>query len=219
MNSSSSSMLKTFATLRKFSGQRKPPVERCELCGLELPPEHDHLVEPQSRRLLCSCIACGLLFSGSTELKYRRVPRDVRRLNDFQLTDSDWDSLMIPINMAFFFFDSSAKKMVAFYPSPAGPVESLLHLDKWHEIIRGHLALNTMQPDVEALLVNRMGSRVGFLTDDYFLAPIDQCYKLVGLLRMHWRGLSGGTEVWKRVREFFDGIRRTAKSDSEDAHV
>ena len=48
--------------------------------------------------------------------------------------------------------------------------------------------LAELEPDVEALLVNRMkGERA------YYRAPIDECFKLVGLIRMHWRGLSGGT--------------------------
>jgi hypothetical protein len=60
-----------------------------------------------------------------------------------------------------------------------------------------------MEPDVEALLVNRVGS-----THEYFLVPIDECYRLVGLIRANWRGLSGGTEVWKEMKDFFDGLKR-----------
>ena len=59
--------------------------------------------------------------------------------------------------------------------------------------------LLSMQPDVEALLVNRVGS-----AREYFLVPIDECYKLVGLIRIHWRGLSGGSLVWGEIAEFFD---------------
>ena len=36
-------------------------------------------------------------------------------------------------------------------------------------------------------------------TAQYYIVPIDECYRLVGLIRMHWRGLSGGTEVWKEI--------------------
>ena len=31
------------------------------------------------------------------------------------------------------------------------------------------------------------------------IVPIDQCYRLSGLIRLHWRGLSGGSEVWEEV--------------------
>jgi hypothetical protein len=42
---------------------------------------------------------------------------------------------------------------------------------------------------------------------NYFIVPIDECYRLVGLIRTHWRGLSGGTEVWKEMRDFFAQLR------------
>jgi len=62
-----------------------------------------------------------------------------------------------------------------------------------------------MRPDVEALLVNRVGS-----TREYFVVPIDECYRLVGLIRIHWRGLSGGALVWGEIARFFDDLRRKA---------
>jgi hypothetical protein len=37
----------------------------------------------------------------------------------------------------------------------------------------------------------------------YYRAPIDQCYRLVGIVRTHWRGLSGGHEVWQEIDGFF----------------
>jgi hypothetical protein len=42
---------------------------------------------------------------------------------------------------------------------------------------------------------------------DYFLAPIDACFELVGLIRLHWRGLSGGTEAWREIEAFFARLR------------
>ena len=90
--------------------------------------------------------------------------------------------------------------MVALYPSPGGAVESLLTLDSWSEIILDNEPLREMQPDVEALLVNRTAR-------EYYLAPIDECFKLVGIIRTSWRGLSGGTEVWKEIAKFFDALK------------
>ena len=55
-----------------------------------------------------------------------------------------------------------------------------------------------MLPDVEALLANRVGDKRA-----YFIAPIDKCYELVGTIRKHWKGLSGGEEVWREIDEFF----------------
>jgi hypothetical protein len=91
---------------------------------------------------------------------------------------------------------------MAMYPGPAGPTESLLTLDAWGAVAARNSALATMEPDVEALLVNRIGE-----ARDHYLAPIDRCYELCGILRMHWRGLSGGEEVWREIREFFARLR------------
>jgi hypothetical protein len=41
--------------------------------------------------------------------------------------------------------------------------------------------------------------------------PIDECYKLVGLIRAHWRGLSGGTEVWREIQSFFSALKKRAQ--------
>ena len=79
------------------------PVEKCELCSTRLPAEHQHLVDRRTRRLVCCCQACGLLFSGGQNAMYRRVPRTVHSMPDFRLSDAQWESLLIPINLAFFY--------------------------------------------------------------------------------------------------------------------
>jgi hypothetical protein len=193
-----------FAVLRRFVRQRAA-VERCELCSMELPPDHEHLVDLTTRQLCCSCQACAILFSGKANTKYRRVPRRIRYLENFQMTDSQWDSLLIPISMAFFFRSSVAGKVIALYPSPAGATESLLDFESWDEIRSANPMLDEMEPDTEALLVNRVGSN-----SEYYLLPIDECYKLVGLIRTHWHGLSGGTEMWEAIARFFAELKEKA---------
>jgi Family of unknown function (DUF5947) len=193
-----------FAALRRFVRARAV-VERCEMCSAELATGHQHLVEPKTRQLICACQPCAVLFCNQSETKYKSVPRRIRFLQDFQLTDAEWDNLALPINMAFFFHSTPDGKVVALYPSPAGPMESLLSLDTWDEIVQDNPVLKKMEPDVEALLVNRVEN-----TREYFLAPIDECYKLVGLIRAHWRGLSGGAEVWAEIVKFFDELKRRA---------
>src|SRR5208282_1576807 len=89
-----------FATLRQFA-RKRTPIERCEMCSRELYPEHEHLVEPASHKLICACGACAILFDGQAGGKYKRVPRSVKFLRDFQISDGQWDSLMVPIEMAF----------------------------------------------------------------------------------------------------------------------
>ena len=77
-------------------------------------------------------------------------------LRDFALDDQQWDSLLIPISLAFFFHSSSAGRVLAYYPSPAGATESLLDLEYWDAIAERNPVLKRMEPDVEALLVNRV---------------------------------------------------------------
>jgi hypothetical protein len=197
-----------FGTLRQFA-RRERPVERCELCSVGLRPDHPHLIEPAQRKLLCTCGACAILFSGQG-VKFKRVPRRVRSLHGFNLSDAEWNGLMVPINMAFFFRSSIEERVIALYPSPAGATESLLSLESWNDIVARNPVLYEMESDVEGLLVNRLGYSRGYSTADYYLLPIDECYKLVGLIRMYWKGLSGGTEVWKELGEFFAGLKARA---------
>ena len=195
---------------------RRRPVsemeERCELCSAELGPIHQHLLNPTQRQILCSCDACAMLFCGRADAHYLRVPRRIRSLAAFRMPDLEWESLMIPINLAFFYYDTAAARMIAMYPSPAGAIESLLSLESWTQIAAGHPALNSMQPDVETFLVNRIGR-----TYEYYIVPIDECFRLVGLIRIHWRGLSGGAEVWTHINTFFAALKARATEVHEPA--
>ena len=194
-----------FPALRRFIRPRKI-VERCDLCSLELAPEHPHLIDPKTRQISCACDPCAILFSDQSDKKFRRVPRQAKYLPDFQMSDLQWNSLMLPIQLAFFFKSSTDEKVIALYPSPAGAMESLLTLESWEEIENENPILQKMEADVEALLVNRVKEN-----RDYFIAPIDQCFKLVGLLRSKWTGLSGGTETWEEIGKFFDELKKHSR--------
>jgi hypothetical protein len=199
-----------FTTLRGYAtARRAAPEERCELCGLALAPEHRHLLEQTTRKILCSCDACGLRFENVIDGRFKLIPRDARALPDFQPTDSQWNALSLPINLAFFFYDSPSKKMTALYPSPAGATESLLPLSAWESLVADNPVLATLGPDVETLLVDRVGNR-----RFYAIAPIDVCFELVGLIRIHWRGLSGGEEVWREIEKFFVRLEDRARPPS-----
>ena len=205
----SPSLETAYGVLRHFA-RRPRAAERCELCSSEIASHHSHLFDPTTRKLVCSCEACALLFSERTDARFKRVPRRVRMLANFQLTDSQWDSLMIPINMAFFFQNTPENRVMAMYPSPAGATESQLSLEAWSEIVTVNPELSKMEPDVEALLVNRIGHSRGFAHAEYYLLPIDRCFRLVGLIRSQWRGFSGGTEVWKQIAVFFAELQSHA---------
>jgi hypothetical protein len=201
---------------------RKPRarVEACELCAKPLGPEHQHLLQLDQRRVACACDACAILFPGNSQQRFKRIPRDVVRLHDFVLDDQEWESLLIPINLAYFVNSSTAGRVIAQYPSPGGAMESSLDLEYWNAIIERNAVLKKFEPDVEALLVNRIGwgpaSPGDFAAEGvkhaprYYRAPIDQCFRLVGIIRTHWRGLSGGAEVWQEIDKFFQQLDQQA---------
>lgn len=189
------------ATLRQFVRKPRESVEVCELCAASLSPTHQHVLELEKHRVVCSCDPCAILFGGHSRQRYRRIPRDVRRLSNFVMDDQEWDSLLIPIKLAFFVHSSVAGRVIAQYPSPGGAMESTLDLEYWDAIITRNPVLKQLEPDVEALLVNRISE-----VPQYFRAPIDHCFRLVGTIRTHWCGLSGGSQVWKEIDSFFERL-------------
>jgi Family of unknown function (DUF5947) len=186
---------------------RWPPAsaeeEVCELCGVAVPPEHRHLLDLEKRDLLCACRACSLLFDGDAAGggHYKLVPNRRVALDDRGLDDVTWQRLSIPVDMAFFFRNSREGRVMAYYPSPAGPMESLLGLEGWDDIAATNPALSGMADDTEALLVSRTKGE-----PRQWLVPIEDCYALVGLIRTRWRGFSGGAEVWEEIDRFFDEL-------------
>src|SRR5262249_26498571 len=208
-----------FATLRRLATARKT-IERCDFCGAGLGEVHQHLIEPERRQLVCVCGACAILFGSQGETAYRRVPRRILYLPDFRLTDAQWEGLLIPIQLAFFFPSSPAGRVLAFFPSAAGPTESLLDLAMWNEIAQNNPALKGMSPDVEGLLVNRIArAKDASAAPEYFIAPIDECFRLAGLIRTNWRGLSGGEEAWKEIDRFFADLKSRASEFGGAAHA
>ena len=201
-------VLRQLRGMRRFSSRA---LEHCELCSAELYGDHPHLVELASRQLVCACDACAMLFDGLERSKYKRVSRRIRFLPDFTITDGQWDSLIIPINLAFFFRSSIEGRTIALYPSPAGAVESQLPLDTWTAIVESNAVLGQLQSDIEALLVSRINRPEMMHSAQYYIAPIDECYRLVGLIRANWKGLSGGAEVWTEIGRFFADLRARAE--------
>jgi hypothetical protein len=185
----------------------------CELCGAPIGSEHRHLLDLQTRQLLCSCRACSLLFDRTAAGggHYRLIPQRRLRLERFVLSDELWEQLRIPVDMAYFFYSSQAERVLAFYPSPMGATESRLELTAWDQITQPNPVLETMEADVEALLVNRAREKRG-----HWLVPIDDCYRLVAVIRTRWRGFSGGKEVWLEIERFFEDLDRRARQHRRD---
>jgi len=192
-------------TLRRFMRPRAPR-EQCELCGEGLTEEHSHLLELANRQLHCACEACALLFDSANASRYRRIPRGVRLLTDFRMSDVQWEDLHLPINLAFFLHSTPAGRVLALYPSPAGATEAQPTPEAWQTLVEDNPILRKFKPDVEALLVNRLRP-----APEYYRLGIDQCYRLVGVIRTHWKGLSGAG-VWKEIERLFTALRERAQS-------
>jgi hypothetical protein len=183
--------------------------EVCELCNEKVPDEHQHVVNLESRALMCACRPCYLLFTerGAGKGKFASVPDRYLFDPDFSLSDAQWDEFQIPVKMAFFFVNSVVEQTVAFYPSPAGATESLLPPETWQSMMAANPLFASLEPDVEALLVYRREKAY-----ECFLAPIDACYELVGHVRMNWKGFDGGSEAWEAIDGFFEQLRQRSRA-------
>jgi len=189
--------MNALAALRDFA-RRRPATEYCEMCAAPLAPEHGHVLERKTGDLRCACPTCQrLLVAPGTP--WTPVRRRLERLSDFRLSDEQWRALGVPIDLAFFVTLRATGRVVARYPSAAGTVECALSLSAWETVVAANGALSVLEPDVEALVVNRVAGR-----RDYFVASIDECYRLVGLIRLHWSGFAGGPTVWSAIEAFFD---------------
>jgi Family of unknown function (DUF5947) len=170
--------------LRRFVRE----AARCDLCGAAIGEGHPHLVDPRRRELKCACPACAVLLP---EGRFRRVPPHVEPV---RIEDRRWDALGLPVGLAF--FSRSGGKVTAFYPSPAGATESSVPLDAWDS-----LGVE-LEDDLEGLIVRRIGS-----IREHYRVSIDACYRLSGLLRLHWQGFSGGVRASKEIDRFFARLR------------
>lgn len=186
--------------LRKFAAGGRAE-ERCALCAAPLQARHPHVVQTDPGKLLCSCAVCVVLFDHESG-KFRRVPDRVTRLGEFRMSDEQWRAFGIPVDLAFFQMRSSLGRVLAIYPSPLGAVESSVPIEAWESILQNDPTLRTLEPDVEGFLVRRAGPR-----KEYFIAPLDECYGLIGLMRREWKGFSGGDEVRHAVERFFEDLR------------
>lgn len=203
--SSPAPVLQVLARIRA-SRPEPSPYERCEMCGAPVADEHGHVVNVESRSLLCTCRPCYLLFvADDAKLAYRAVPD--RYLAFPGLPVPVWEELALPVGTAFLFVNSRLERVVAFYPGPAGATESELPLEAWERVVAAAPGLAALRPDVEALLVRAQDQAV-----EAYLVPIDACYSLVGQLRRLWRGFDGGSEARACLAGFFEQIRGRART-------
>ncbi|MFJ7954676.1 DUF5947 family protein [Streptomyces sp. NPDC096319] len=196
--------------LRRFTTPRPPREERCELCGALLAAEerHPHLVDTDKRALVCACGPCAQLMdrSGASPGRFRAVPGRFLSDPDHRIDDRAWESLRIPVSVAYFFRNSALDRTVALYPSPAGATESEPDDEAWRSVLDATRLAGLLEPDVEALLLRRHEGRT-----ECFLVPIDLCYELVGRMRLHWQGFDGGAQARAELDALFAHVRDRAR--------
>ena len=121
----------------------------------------------------------------------------------FELSDELWAAFQIPIGLAFFLRSSQHRAtIVGLYPSPAGATECELDLDAWERLVAANPVLEDLDPDAEALIVNRLAT-----PHVHAIAPLDDCYRLVGIIKATWEGITGGAAMEAAVQRYFDDLR------------
>ncbi|WP_369205639.1 DUF5947 family protein [Streptomyces sp. PU-14G] len=151
-------------------------------------------VGPAAGRMLCACRPCSVLFAreAASEGHYRLIPQRRTRLEPVSTA-----ALGVPVGLAFFVPHADGR-VHAHYPSPAGPTQWELDPEAWQEAVRESPPLATLAADVEALLVNTVQGR-----REHWIVPVDDCFRMVAVVRREWRGLTGGSRVWPEIDRFF----------------
>lgn len=185
------------------------PAERCQLCDAPIPTSHRHMLEEQAGDVLCVCHACQLLFEREAAGRghYRLIPDRRMRLPGFATAE-----LGVPVGLAFFISQSDGR-VIAHYPSPIGVTQWEVDPPAWQAVRRERPEIAGLAPAVEAVLVNTTRD-----ADEHWIVPIDDCYRLVAVIRREWRGLSGGTRVWPAIDRFFEDLsERSHRGPSSNA--
>jgi hypothetical protein len=182
---------------RGAATSRVRQAERCDLCAGPVGDRHRHVLDREGGQLLCACRACTLLFGRDAAGggRYRLVPESRRRLPELSPRE-----LGVPVGLAFFVRDPDGA-VTAHYPSPAGATRWDVEPSTWEAVVRQCPELGSMAAGTQALLLDTARGRA-----EHWLVPIDDCYRLVAVIRREWRGLSGGSTVWPAVDRFFDEL-------------
>jgi hypothetical protein len=176
---------------------------RCELCAVPIGEQHSHLAEPARGSIACACPDCARLFDFEGLGRYRRVPDEVCSLTTVGFEAQDWAALGIPIGLAWL-RRTDAGEIRASFPSPIGTAETTLEPEAL-DLLERLVPRGSLRAEVEALLIHRLGTET-----EAWRVPIDICYMLVGTLRAHWIGLTGGSAAQYAVREFLARLRERA---------
>ncbi len=123
----------------------------------------------------------------SGEAEFRPAGVRTEWLEDFELPDEAWARFGIPIGLAFFMRTGRAGARRRLLPEPGRGDRVRDRLRRLGPGPRAQPGAERLEPDAEALIVNRIAE-----PHQYAIAPIDECYRLVGLIKASWEGISGG---------------------------
>lgn len=182
--------------LGRWAAEHDAPEAACELCAADVRSGHRHLLQLEQRRIVCVCESCW--DRGARDAEFRQTNARVEWLEDFRLPEHVWAALGPPAGIAMFVRSSTAGRMVALNPR-ASTVESELADADWAQLASDNPALEKLEPDAEALIVDRLGR-----TPRHLIAPIDACNRLVGLVQSRTRE----PELGPALDDFFYGLRR-----------
>ena len=181
------------------AAEDEEPAPRCDLCSSPIGPEHRHLLELSTHLLRCACRACTVVLgaAGAGGGRYRLIPERFRELPALARDDARWADLRLPVSLAFLVRHESGGGLAVF-PGALGPTDAPIDAERWAALESAYADVKDMESEVEAVLVNRLhGKR------ECWLVPLDQCYRLVAVLRARWEGINGGREVWIEIDRFF----------------
>ncbi len=186
--------------------QKKDAHAACEICGEATTDRHAHLVDVHARALACVCDPCAQTLGGGG--RYRRVPTDVKRVAALADDERWWPALGLPAGMAFFVPRGHGDVGVtAHYPGPAGATEGAVAREAWSDVARRCEAAGGIEPEVQALLVNRIdGAR------EHWIVGVDRCWELVARVREHWKGLTGGDDMKRELARFFSEVAQEERA-------
>ncbi|MEV5840781.1 DUF5947 family protein [Streptomyces sp. NPDC051985] len=187
------------ARLIRSAADHRPAAEAevCDLCAAPVSADHSHLYDTGQAEVRCACRPCSVLFAETPrgEGHFRLIP--TRRV---RLPKVDTAALGVPVGLVFF-VPRADGSVTAEGPSPAGAMRWQVEAAAWQRAVAGCPPLAGMAPDVEALLVNTVHG-----LDHHWIVPVDDCFRMLAVVRREWRGLSGGGRMWPAVERFFEEL-------------
>lgn len=186
--------------LRRFR-EASTDATRCAFCGMAVESAHPHRLDPEGWQVICACNACDR--DRADEPRLRRVGHRVEKIEDPRVGERMLMVVDVPVGLAF--FTRTRRAANVFYPAPTGTAEARIDVETWAALEAELPEVARLEPEVEAIVVSLSPRRT-------FVVPIDECFRLAGMLRSAWVGWSGGAEARSAIEDFFATLETRANS-------